>query len=241
MLSAQALPGLCPQIADPSQFVLVADALAAACRTPITWPNQYFSKRYNVEADIVLDVFPSVLASASLRGPTLAGHISAVSGGCLSCSDPEEVYPPSMPPDPLMPPPIVPPPLPPPMPPPPRPPPYSCFLDSVLHGGVEGLSSSNAHSSLYQFALITLGDAVVASHTHGGAFAIGGSLYDSSPKETAIVAGRSYIGHQDADEAARFHFQGGVVYGPGRSPFDFTHFEQLVRELEASTAKLSRA
>lgn len=170
----------------------------------------------------------------------MASHISRVTGGCALCTDPEEVYPPSMPPDPLMPPPTAPPPLPPSPPPPPRPPPYSCPLDSVFRVGGGGLSSSRAHSSLHRFALITLGDATVASHTHDGAFAIGGSLYDSSPTQHAIVAGRSYIGRQDAGEAARFHFQGGVVYGPGRSPFDFTHFEQLARELEASTVARER-
>lgn len=93
---------------------------------------------------------------------------------------------------------------------------------------------------MHQFALITLGDAWVASHSHDGAFAIGGSLHDSSPGQHATVAGTSYIGRHDADEAARFHFVGGVVYGLGRSPFNFTHFEDLVSELEASTVPLAR-
>lgn len=238
MLSSQALPGLCPNTADPGQFVLAADALAAACRTPITWPHQFFSKRYTVEADILLDVPPSVVASASLAGVTLAGHISRSTGGCALCSDPEEVYPPSMPPDPLMPPPVAPPPLPPNPPPPPRLPPYSCGLDVVLLGGMRGPSASRAHNLVHRFALITLGDATVASHTHDGAFAIGGSLYDSTPGQHATVAGRSYIGRQE--RAARFHFQGGVVYGPDRFPFDFAQFERLAREVEASTMPRAR-
>ena len=240
-LSAQTLPGLCPTTADPSPFVAAANALAAACGTPITWPHQFFTKRYTVAADIVLDVPPGVVASASLQGATLAHHISRVTGGCALCSDPEETYPPSMPPDPPPPPPLPPPALPPYPPPPPSLPPYPCGIDSILLGGARGHSAAGAHSSVHGFALITLGDAVVGSHNHGGAFAIGGSLYDSTPGQHATVAGRSYIGRQVGDEAARFHFEGGgVVYGPGRSPFDFTHFERLAEELKASTVPLPR-
>ena len=222
-LAAQAVPAL----HNYTQLDDVAAFLAVAFGTPIAWRNRFYSKKYTVYADVLLDVAPSVVAATSLSGASLASSITLANGGCAFCTEPETVYPPSTPP---LPPPTAPPhlPLPPSQPhplhpPPTRPPPGICDLDVIA--GSTGVS-------VCSFSLITLNDAIVASHTHYGAFAIGGSLTDSTPEQHGIVAGHSYIKRSVGQ--SRFFFPGGVSYGQDL-PFDFGRFERLASMLEQST------
>jgi len=75
-------------------------------------------------------------------------------------------------------------------------------------------------------------NAVVSSHSHYKAFAIGGTLYDGTPTEQATVGGYSYVFEPSGDVLRnRFHFQGGVSYRQP-IPFDWSAFEQLARTIQ---------
>jgi len=130
--------------------------------------------------------------------------------------------PPSLPhpprPPPLPPPPCQPLPLPPPFPPPP------CSLDAIV---------ASTGASACDFSLITFGDATVASHTHYGAFAIGGTLQDASPLQHGTVAGRSHVNTLGVGNT--FTFAEGVTPGQG-IPFAWEQFENLAQRLESSAA-----
>ena len=223
-----------PALSNWSQLEFVASVLAAEIGTAIEWPHgvdgrpAYYSKRYTVSCDVLLDVLPSIVAAASLSGDSLARAVSLESGCCALCSNPVEKYPPSAPP-PLAPPPLEPHPLPPMSPPsePPRPamPPLLCGLDGT-HG----------ETQISTFALVTRNDAEVGSHTHYGAFAIGGSLRDATPTQDGVVAGASYVNRLVGP--SRFTFDS-VAFGDG-IPFDFEHFERLAMSMESSRLPLGR-
>jgi len=226
-LSEQAMPALW----NTSQLATAANILAAECGTAVAWPDAYYAKRYIVAAEVLLDVAPDAVSRALPSGNELASSISLESGGCALCSDPAASYPPSLPPayppSPISPPPSPSPREPPPVSPPLTPPPPMCNLGRI--GGAAGVGVDG-------FALITRNDATIASHTHYGAIAVGGTLYDSTPTQHGTIAGVSYVNRQEGE--SRFTFES-VVRGRGM-PFDWELFERLAATLEASGTPLGR-
>lgn len=84
--------------------------------------------------------------------------------------------------------------------------------------------------SVCDYSLIVKEDAVVASHAHYGAFAIGGLLIDATPLEQSTVGGTSTVGSLAGKS---FHFAGGVTLGaPLPFPFAWSHFEYMAKTLE---------
>jgi len=114
-------------------------------------------------------------------------------------------------------PPSPPPPSPPPTSPPPSAPPPCAFqLDEIC-----------------RFSLIVRDNAVVSGHTNEGAFAVGGTLTDGTPKQSATVSDHSYVGAINGDHL--FHFVNGVTLGAAHFPFDWSEFEWLARNLAISS------
>lgn len=90
-----------------------------------------------------------------------------------------------------------------------------------------GRSSGRRLQSDYpvcDYSLIVRDNAAVASHTHNGAFAIGGTLTDATPDQAGTVDGHSYV-HRTAPGPG-FWFTGGYSSGTG-FPFDWTGLEYL--------------
>jgi len=73
----------------------------------------------------------------------------------------------------------------------------------------------------------------VSSHNHYGAFAIGGSLIDGSPRVSKSVGGHSFITDLRVNEARNFIFQAAVTSGQ-QLPFAWEHFEYLARSINPS-------
>jgi len=88
--------------------------------------------------------------------------------------------------------------------------------------------------SACDFGLITKDDALIASHTHGSAVAIGGTLTDATPTQSGVIAGSSWV-HTMGWGAHRFGFAAGVTLGQG-IPIDFAHFEYLATVVQPSTS-----
>jgi hypothetical protein len=82
---------------------------------------------------------------------------------------------------------------------------------------------------------MTLGNAVVSSHEHYRAFAIGGSLIDGSPGVSKTIGGHSLVAipPSAANGHSGFNFAAGVTYGQSL-PFAWTHFEHLARTIQPS-------
>lgn len=93
--------------------------------------------------------------------------------------------------------------------------------------GSERLQSGNL---LCEFGLIVRDDAVISSHSHYKAFAIGGTLTDASPSASGTVGGHSYVG-RSANGFHRFSFAGGVTVGQPL-PFDWQALEYLAMTLQ---------
>jgi len=58
---------------------------------------------------------------------------------------------------------------------------------------------------------------------------VGGVLYDSSPRETAIVSGHSFVG--DLKQPHRFMFRNGISVGEGNLPLPWSQLEYLARAI----------
>ena len=67
------------------------------------------------------------------------------------------------------------------------------------------------------YSLIVKEDAFVASATHGGAFAIGGTLFDETPSAAATVSGHSHVNSITPAASGNFAFAGGVTTGQVRA------------------------
>jgi hypothetical protein len=67
---------------------------------------------------------------------------------------------------------------------------------------------------VFDFSVISFGDAVIAAHSMYKGVAIGGTLVDGSPNASGTVDRTiSYI--QTLDSNARFNFKGGLTLGRG--------------------------
>ena len=69
----------------------------------------------------------------------------------------------------------------------------------------------------------------MASHTNAGAFAVAGTLHDASAKESAVVAGRSFVG--ELAQPHRFHFQNGISVGGSDMPFEWADLEYFASSI----------
>ena len=83
------------------------------------------------------------------------------------------------------------------------------------------------------FGLIVKQDALVASHDHYHAVAVGGRLSDATPSESSVIAGTSWV--LDLAPNHQFHFREGVKLAQG-IPFDWSHFEYMATMIQPSVS-----
>ena len=89
-----------PALNNWTQLEYVANVLTNEFNVSIVWPNAYFSKKYTVYANMLLDVAPHIVAATGLTANDLAELVQRIIGGCVLCDSFLAVYPPSAPPSP---------------------------------------------------------------------------------------------------------------------------------------------
>jgi hypothetical protein len=99
--------------------------------------------------------------------------------------------------------------------------------------GINGAGFCAFPTQVYSYALITKGDAWLASHSHYKGIAIGGTLTDTTPLQHGTVSAKSFVTGLSSQTASTFIFADGVT--PGQPlPMDWTRFQLLARTLRPS-------
>jgi choice-of-anchor A domain-containing protein len=85
------------------------------------------------------------------------------------------------------------------------------------------------------YTLITKDDATTASHSHYTKVAVGGTLTDGAPYQSATVDGKVYYGSLTPGYNINFNKGKQQISSLGDIPLDFSHFEWLATNIEAGS------